>query len=448
MMRGLVDITTSRGSRWAVLVVWLVLMAVSAPLTMKLNGEKVDQTTSLLPANSESADVTETLSKRFKDGSGRPTILLYHREGGLTDADKMRIARDAAEAAKVPLAGKPIPAFTLVPDDAGPAPEPGQVAPDGATAFSVVPLDSGTAEQVAESVDELRALGGGPAPGLEYHVTGSPALLNDINTAVEAADIVLVLATVLFVLALLLAIYRSPILAFVPLFVVIVSFLVSSAIIYLLARQGLEVDSTSTSLLAVLIFGAGTDYCLLLVSRYRDDLRQVEDAGLALRGAMPRAIPAMLASGFTVAAALLTLLVSELGTNKTLAPVCAIGVVVILIASVTLLPALLSLLGRRAFWPSSMQADYDPERYAPPKPIKGAPAPTPEEEFVGQASSVARGRVGCWTQVGLRVLGRPAPALVAGIVLLSIGALGLLDLPPRRQPRQGVPHEPGFEGRL
>lgn len=434
MIKALVTVTTGRASRWAVLVVWLGLMAVSAPLTMKLEDEKVDQTTSLLPAGSDSALVTKTLAKRFKGGSGRATILLYHRAGGLTDADKTRIARDAAGAAKVPLAGTPIPAFELVPDSAGPAPAPGQVAPDGATAFTVVPLDSGKAVQVADSIKALRALGGGAGGGLEYHVTGSPALLNDINTAVEAADIVLVLATVLFVLALLLAIYRSPILAFVPLFVVIVSFLVSSAIIYLLARQGLEVDSTSTSLLAVLIFGAGTDYCLLLVSRYRDDLRQIEDAGGALRHAMPHAVPAIMASGFTVAAALLTLLSSQLGTNKTLAPVCAIGVIVILVASVTLLPALLSLLGRRGFWPSVRQAAHDPQRYAPPKPIKGAPKPTPEEEFAGQVGSVARGRIGLWTKLGLRVLSRPLPALVAGIALLSIGALGLLAYQPDVNP--------------
>ena len=434
MIRTLVNVTTGRRSRWAVLVAWLVLMVVSAPLAMKLEDERVDQTTSLLPAGSDSAAVTETLAKRFKGGSGRATVLLYHRRGGLTDEDKTRIARDAGEAAKVPLAGTPIPGFVRVPDSAGPAPEPGQVAPDGATAFTVVPLDSGKAAEVAESIEELRALGGGAGGGLEYHVTGSPALLNDINTAVEAADIVLVLATVLFVLALLLAIYRSPILAFVPLFVVIVSFLVSSAIIYLLARQGLEVDSTSTSLLAVLIFGAGTDYCLLLVSRYRDDLRHTEDANAALGNAMPHAVPAIVASGFTVAAALLTLLASQLGTNKTLAPVCAIGVVVILVAGVTLLPALLSLLGRHGFWPSAEQAAYDPTRHAGPKAIKGAPKPTAEEEFVGQRGSVARGRMGLWTRTGLRVLERPLPALVGGIALLSVLALGLLTYEPDVNP--------------
>jgi len=433
MIKALVRITTGRRSRWAVLAAWLALMAISAPLTMKLEAEKVDQTTSLLPANSDSALVTQTLAKRFTGGSGRATVLLYRRPGGLTPADQARILRDAGEAAKVPLAGMAIPAFAPAPDGRLVA-TPQFVTPDGATAFSIVPLDSGKAEQVAESIEELRALGGGAGGGLEYHVTGSPALLNDINTAVEAADIVLVLATVLFVLALLLAIYRSPILAFIPLFVVIVSFLVSSAIIYLLARRDLEVDSTSTSLLAVLIFGAGTDYCLLLVARYRDDLRHIEDAHEALRAAMPNAVPAIVASGCTVAAALLTLLASELGTNKTLAPVTAIGVLVILVASVTLLPALLSLLGRRGFWPANQQAAYDPMRYAPRPEVKGAPKPKQGEEPVDHSHPATRSKVGLWSRLGVRVVRRPLPALVGGLVLLSACGLGMLGYTPDVNP--------------
>jgi len=433
MIRALVRVTTGRRSRWAVLGVWLTLFAVGAPLTMKLEAEKVDQTQSLLPANSDSARVTETLAERFTGGSGQATILLYRRSGGLTAADQARIVRDAAEASGVPLAGTAIPAFGAGSDTQLVA-NPELVARDGTTAFTVVPLDSGKAEQVAESIDELRALGGGSGGGLEYHVTGSPALLNDINTAVEAADIVLVLATVLLVLALLLATYRSPILALVPLFVVIVSFVVSSAVIYVLARRGLEVDSTSTSLLAVLIFGAGTDYCLLLVARYRDDLRHIEDAQEALRRAMPNSVPAIVASGFTVAAALLTLLASELGTNKTLGPVTAIGVLVILLASVTLLPVLLSLLGRRGFWPATAQAAYDPMRYAPRPQVKGSPIARRGEDPIDYSHPATRSRPGIWTRVGMRVLHRPLPALVGGLVLLSIGAVGLLSYTPDVNP--------------
>ncbi|HTN23160.1 MAG TPA: MMPL family transporter [Solirubrobacteraceae bacterium] len=448
-MGALVSVTTGRRSRWVVVGVWLALVVICAPPAMKLNHVKVDETTSVESAGSDSARVTQTLAKRFAGGSGGATVLLYRRPGGLTPADQARIVRDAAAAAKVPLAGNALPAF--IPGLGGRlAANPQLVTPDGATAFTVVPLDSGTAEQVKASIDELRALGGGSSGGLEYHVTGSPALLNDINNAVESADIVLVLATVIFVLALLLAIYRSPILAFIPLFVVIVSFMVSSAVIYLLARHaGLQVDSASTALLAVLIFGAGTDYCLLLVARYRDDLRQIEDDQEALRAAMPSAVPAIIASGFTVAAALLTLLASELGTNKTLGPVCAIGVVVILIASITLLPALLSLLGRRGFWPAAKQAAFDPARYAPRKPVRGAPKAREGEEAVDYSHPATRARLGIWTRVGLRVLSRPVPALLGGLALLGAGAFGLTvyepDVNPVKEFRADPPSKVGYE---
>ena len=137
-----------------------------------------------------------------------------------------------------------------------------------------------------------------------------------------------------------------------PLFVVVVSYSVASGIVYLLAEDGLKVDSTATSLLLILMFGAGTDYCLLLVARYKEDLQRIEDQHEALRYAIPRAAPAIVASGMTVAAALLTLLASQLDTNQTLGPVTAIGVVIVLIASITLLPAILGLIGRRGFWPT------------------------------------------------------------------------------------------------
>jgi RND superfamily putative drug exporter len=433
MKARLVSFTTGRRSRWVVVGVWIALMVIAAPLAMKLNGEKVDQTTSLLPAASESADVTKTLTERFDGGSGRATVLLYHRDGGLQPADQTRIVSDAAEAARIPLAGPAIPAFQPGPGGAL-VPNPQLVAPDGATAFTVVPFDSGKAERVAESIDALRGLGGGAGGGLELHVTGSPALLNDINTAVEAADIVLVLATVLLVLGLLLAIYRSPILAFVPLFSVIVSFLVGSGVIYLLAKQGMEVDSTSTSLLAVLIFGAGTDYCLLLVARYRDDLRHTEDANEALRAAMPSAVPAIVASGATVAVALLTLVVSQLGTNKTLGPVCAIGVVMILLTSITLLPALLSILGRRAFWPAAGQAAYDPGRYAPRKQVAGAPKADPDTDFADYSHPATGTRLDLWTRVALGVLRRPRLPLLGGLALLAVCALGMLTYTPDVNP--------------
>jgi RND superfamily putative drug exporter len=404
-MNGLAGLTTGRYSRFAVIAVWVVLAAVFAPLSSKLNSQKVDTSTSLLPENSEAGRVAKTLAKRFAGGDKPTTVLLYQRESGLTPEDVERIQENAREAAEVPLAGRALPAFV----DGKPAPQ--QVTRDGSTAFTVVPLAPGKSERVAESIDELRALAD-DVPGLTYHVTGASALLNDINSAVESADVVLLLVTVLLVLGLLLAIYRSPILAFIPLFVVIVSYVVASGIVYLLAKDGLKVDSTSTSLLLILMFGAGTDYCLLLVARYKEDLQRIEDQHEALRHAIPRATPAIIASGLTVAAALLTLVASELDTNQTLGPVTAIGVAVVLVSSITLLPALLGLLGRRGFWPTAKQVAFDPA------------ASRTEYEL-------PEGR---WLRFGKWVLARPKTALIGGVTGLLICALGLFAWSPDPTP--------------
>jgi putative drug exporter of the RND superfamily len=405
MMTALAGVTTGRRSRWAVIAVWVLLLAAFVPLSSKLNSQKVDTSTSLLPEKSEAGEVAKTLATRFAGGDKPTTVLLYRRPGGLTPADQQLIAKNAEDAAKVPLAGTALPAFV----DGKPAPQ--QVTRDGSTAFTVVPLAPGKSEQVADSIKELRTLADN-VPGLQFHVTGASALLNDINTAVEGADVVLVLVTVLLVLVLLLAIYRSPLLALVPLFVVIVSYVVASGIVYLLAKDGLKVDSTSTSLLLILMFGAGTDYCLLLVSRYKEDLQRIEDQHEALRHAIPRAAPAIIASGLTVAAALLTLVASQLDTNQTLGPVTAIGVAIVLVASITLLPALLGLLGRRGFWPTAKQVAFDPA------------ASRTEYEL-------PQGR---WLRFARWVLARPKTALIGGVTGLLICALGLLTWHPDPTP--------------
>lgn len=425
----LAGIVTGRRSRWAVVGVWVVLLFAFAPLTAKLNSVKVDTTTSLLPPGSESGQVAKLLARNFPDGDKQDVILLYHRAGGLTAADHRRIFDDARAAAGIPLTGRATPAFVPGPGAAFTA-VPRLVSSDGATAFTIVPMSAGRSEQVANSVKRLRALGGGAIGGLEYHVTGSAVLLNDINNAVQGADVILLAATVLLVLALLLFIYRSPILAFVPLLVVIVSYVIASGIVYLLARAGLQVDSTATSLLLILMFGAGTDYCLLLVARYKEDLHRFEDEQRALRYAIPRALPAIAASGLTVAAALLTLLASQQATNRTLGPVTAIGIVVVLSASMTLLPAILSLLGRRGFWPARGQAEYDP--------LRG-----------GQSLTVVQVQQARWAGVARRVMAKPWAAAGGGAALLVAGAFGLLafhgDPTPIKEFRTNTDSKAGYE---
>ena len=211
---------------------------------------------------------------------------------------------------------------------------------------------------------------------------------------------------------------------------VIVSYVIASGVVYLLARAGLQVDSTATSLLLILMFGAGTDYCLLLVARYKEDLRRFEDEEQALRHAIPRALPAIAASGMTVAAALLTLLASRLDTNRTLGPVTAIGILVVLGASMTLLPAILSLLGRRAFWPARGQTAYD-------------------SVSRGQSLTNVQVQRARWAGVARWVMGRPALAAGGGAALLVAGAFGLLafhaDPTPIKEFRTNTDSKAGYE---
>lgn len=369
-----------RRAVWATLGIWAVLLAIFGPLGLKLPELTNDEL--VVSASSQTSQVHELLQARFPGGDEKQAFLVYRRAGGLTDADRMRIAAEAEEAAAVPLVSR-----TAVPFST-----PGLVSPAGDVAVTVVSLAAGSIFRVRPTIEELRELPDPPA-GLERSVTGTPALLSDFNSAIKEADTKLLGATALLVLVLLLAVYRSPILALLPLVAVVAAYSVTSGVLYLLARAGLPVDSTSTSLLLVLMFGAGTDYCLLLVARYRANLRRGEGNASAVARALPQAAPAMIASAATVILAMLALLSGVLGLNRTIGPVNAIGIAIVLLASLTLLPALLALAGERAFWPAR---DAGRER---------------ESRL--------------WRSVGERVRRRPVPWLAAAVLALGAGAGGL-----------------------
>lgn len=372
--------SSGRRTKWAILGAWAVLLAVFGPLGLKLPELTNDEI--VLPASSQTAEAHRLLAARFPGGDQKQVLLVYRRPGGLTAADRRAIAGDAERAAEAPLVAGVQQPFV----------RPGLVSTDGDIAVTVLLLASKEIFRVRPTIEELRALPAA-AGGLERHVTGTPALLSDFNSAIKEADTTLLAATGLLVLLLLLIVYRSPILALVPLGVVAVAYSVASGVIYLLARAGLAVDSTSTSLLLVLMFGAGTDYCLLLVARYRANLRAGKKVDEAVGRAVPQAAPAMIASAVTVIAAMLAMLAGVLGLNRTLGPVNAIGIAIVLLASLTLLPAVLALAGERAFWP-------------------------------GRADAV-ESEGGVWQRLGERVRRRPLAWLAAVVLLLGAGAGGL-----------------------
>ena len=394
-MRALAAFVTGRRTKWLVLVLWVVLAVVFAGPGSKLADETNDQTQSFLPESAESTKVLNLQQDRFPEHQTRDALIVYRRPGGLTAVDKRKIASDAKRAAaSLPVVGRPVTPF-------GPGAPRGLVAPGGEVAYSVVTFPDNN-DKLADWGKALRKItDSGKPPGLGVYLTGDVGFNTDAEEIFGSLDAKLLLATVLLVLVLLGAIYRSPAVALIPLVVVAFAYMVAQGLIYFYAKSGATVSTNSTSILVVLMFGVGTDYCLLLVSRYREELRQWQNKHDAMRHALMRSGPAILASGLTVAVSMLVLLLAENGSIHSLGPVAAISVASVLVAGLTLLPALLAIGGRRAFWPRKQVVAFDPEH-------------------------VVLESAGWWRRFGDRVLQRPGLALAASLLVFAIGALGLI----------------------
>jgi putative drug exporter of the RND superfamily len=383
----LARIVTARRGKWLVVAGWIVLLAAVAPLGAKLADVTDNRTESFLPAEAESTQVLRIQKERFPGGESVSGLVVYHRPGGLTAADRRVIAEDARRAAE---------ALPLVAPPAGP-----QVSPRGDVAYLVVALPADN-ERLGEWGKTLRRITGEGGDGLRVYVTGTLGFTADFEEIFAEVDFKLLLVTVLLVLVLLGLIYRSPAIAVIPLVVLAIAYGIAQGLVYLYARSGATVNDNGVSILVVLMFGVGTDYCLLLVSRYREELRRYQDKHEAMAHALRRTGPAILASGLTVSLTMLVLLLADLGSTRSLGPVTAIGVAVAMVAGLTLLPALLTIAGRRGFWPRRSIVEYRPEA----------------------ADDVER--VGLWRRVGERVLRRPGLALGLTVGLFAVASLGLL----------------------
>ncbi|NUT37884.1 MAG: MMPL family transporter, partial [Hamadaea sp.] len=252
-------------------------------------------------------------------------------------------------------------AAALASTAAGPIPPP-IPSDDGAALMLAIPL---SAEQVAEEaipavLDDVReVVRQGLPDGLAARLTGGPAAAADFDAAFDSLDETLLLVTVAVVAALLLITYRSPVLLLLPLIAVGIASQLANGLIYLCATYlGLVVDGGSAGILTVLVFGAGTDYALLIISRYREELRRHADRHEAMRLALRQSLPAIVASAATVILSLLTLLAADMNSTRGLGPVAALGIASALLTMTTLLPALLVLVGRWVFWP--LIPRYDP----------------------------------------------------------------------------------------
>src|SRR4029077_5701797 len=248
----------------------------------------------------------------------------------------------------------------------------------------------------ATAADSIRAITGSHADGLTSHITGPLGNAADSSKVFKGIDSTLLYATLAVVIVILLITYRSPVLWLLPVLSAGVALITAEAVIYLLAAHaGLTVNAQSAGILDVLVFGAGTDYALLITARYREELRRHEDRHAAMAVALRRAGPAVVASGGTVILSLLTLSLAELNSTKSMGPVLAIGVAVALLAMMTLLPALLVITGRWVFWPV--------------KPTYGSAEPTTR---------------GLWARIGNGIAVRPRTVWIGTVVVLGAMAAG------------------------
>ena len=213
-------------------------------------------------------------------------------------------------------------------------------------------------ESVAKDVETIRSLLPGPdGSPVRSFVTGEAGFEADRSAAVEGLDGTLLAITGVLVLVLMLLTYRSPLIAALMLGVVAIAYLIATGLVYGLVQADLTtVSGQSTAILIVLMFGAGTDYCLLIVSRFRDELRHSSDVEAAMTRAAEHTGPAIFASGGIVVAAMLVLSLADFNATREMGPLLALGIVVMMGCGVTLLPALLAAFGRRAFWPAIPRA--------------------------------------------------------------------------------------------
>ncbi|MGB8649779.1 MAG: MMPL family transporter [Mycobacteriales bacterium] len=327
-------------------LVWIaVLGGTLGSLSAKLTDVQKNSNASFLPGNAESTRALQ-LQETFLPKDQVPTVVLYERDAGTTAADLARAEADIAALTKT--------------DWLKGAPSPPVPSADGKALQVYLPLDGHEPKQFIANVKSMRELldrPGRPA-GLKTYVTGLGGLQADLFEVFTTLDSTLILATVVVVVLILLAVYRSPVLWLFPLICAGLAYGVAAGVIYLLAKADLlTVNGQSQGILTVLTFGAGTDYALLLIARYREELHLHARPWDAMRTALRGAAPAIIASAGTVILGLLCLLASDLSSNRGLGPVAAIGIACAAFTMLTLLPALL-LLGRWIFWPRVPHVDF------------------------------------------------------------------------------------------
>lgn len=332
-----------------VVLLWLVAGGIGGPYFGKISDVSSNDLSTFLPSSAESTKVKDEL-KKFQDKSVLPAIIVFESEKTLTDDQKVKIntIRTKLEDDKQ-VDGKIAPAST---------------SEDEKAALLVVPINSDADMKVA--VPKIQATVAEAKPSMNYKFTGPAMFSRDLNKAFAGIDGTLLLVALAVVFVILLIVYRSPLLPIITLTSALLALASAIFVVWHFANAGImQLNGQVQGILFILVIGAATDYALLYIARYREELSHHQSARQATVVAWKAAWEPIVAAGGTVSLGLLCLLASDLGSNKALGPVGGIGIFFAVLSALTFLPSVLLLFGRAAFWPryprhttNKQQIDY------------------------------------------------------------------------------------------
>ncbi|AWB91711.1 MMPL family transporter [Aeromicrobium chenweiae] len=386
MHRSIAGWVTHHWVKWVVAVLGLVTIMAMGSLGAKLTSVQDNDIASWLPGDAESTKVIQR-SQAFSNPDDIPAVVLYVRDSGITPADAAKATADIAQ----------IKGVETVTNVVGPIPSEDGKALE---VLATIRMSDDGWEDLPDRVDDITAIADRDADGLDVRLAGPAALGADQAEAFSGIDGILLLAAVGIVFIILLITYRSLQLAILFLLCGVGAVFIAQGLVYLLAKHAdLTVNGQSAGILSVLVLGAGVDYALLLVARYREELHHFEDRHEAMAHALHRAAPAVLASGATVIIGLLCLMFAQMNSTSSLGPVGAVGIACALLVMMVLLPALLVIVGRWIFWP-----------------------------FVPRFGDPVKSETGLWARVGQRIAKAPRAVWVTTTLILVALSFGVLQL--------------------
>lgn len=380
------------------IIVWVALAGIGGPYFGKISEVASNDQSTFLPASAESTKVNEQIGK-FRDESAIPAIIVFTIENGELSEKQTTTIEDASQNLKK---------VEGVKGDISPP----IISEDKKAALVVANVDSDA--EFKEVIQQFRTTLDNQKIEIDYKITGPVGFLNDLTKAFAGIDGILLLVALAVVFIILLIVYRSPILPFLVLINAIAALAASIFVVWHLADAGLvQINGQVQGILFILVIGAATDYSLLFISRYREELENYQQTWQSILAALKGSFEPVLAAGGTVIVGLLCLLLSDLNSNKALGPVGAIGIAMAIISALSFLPAMLLAVGRKVFWPR-----------------------IPKYEPANTASEIKRH--GMWAKIAKFVSWRPRTIWIVSSVVLIAASMGVMGIKANGVPQSEI----------